>query len=64
MIFETWSSNELLCFFMVFLRISTLIMLLPIFGDKTVPGTVKVLLSVTLAAVLFPILRGSGVINI
>ena len=49
---------------MVLMRISTLIMLLPIFGDKIVPATVKVLLSLTFSAVLFPILKQNGSIHI
>lgn len=64
MAFESWSTAELLSFFMVFIRISTLIMLLPIFGDKIVPGPVKILLSLTFSAVLFPILKKNGVIHV
>ncbi len=64
MVFETWSTAELLSFFMVVMRVSTLMMLLPIFGDKTVPATVKVLLSLTFSAVLFPILKSNGTIQI
>ena len=41
-----------------------MMMLLPIFGDKTVPPTVKVILSLTFSAVLFPILRSNGVIHV
>jgi len=62
--FLNWSTAELLCFFMVLVRIGTLLMLLPIFGDKSVPGTVKILLSLSFATVLFPILRSNGVIDI
>jgi len=64
MIFSSWSVEELLSFFMVLMRIGVLIALLPIFGDKVVPPTVKVLLSITFAAVLFPILREGGAIRI
>ncbi len=64
MIFESWSAEELLSFFMVLMRISTLIMLLPVFGDKIVPATVKVFLSLTFAAVLFPVLKANGAIHI
>jgi flagellar biosynthetic protein FliR len=62
--FATWSTAELLCFFMVLVRISTLMALLPIFGDKAIPATVKVLLSLSFSAVLFPILRSNGVLDI
>ncbi len=64
MVFTNWSPNELLSFFMVLIRISTLIILLPIFGDKAVPGTIKIILSLTVSAVLFPILRENGSIHI
>ena len=64
MIFTQWSVDELLCFFMVLMRISTMMMLLPVFGDKAVPQTVKVLLSVSFAAVLFPILKANGVVSV
>ena len=64
MVFTQWSVEELLSFFMVLMRISTLMMLLPIFGDKTVPPTVKIILSLTFSAVLFPILKSNGVIHL
>ena len=49
---------------MVLMRISTMLMLLPIFGDKVVPPMVKVILSLTFSAVLFPILKENGVIHV
>jgi flagellar biosynthesis protein FliR len=64
MVFESWSTSEMLSFFMVLIRISTLMMLLPVFGDKVVPGTVKILLSLTFSAVMFPVLRSSGFIHV
>ncbi len=64
MTFTEWSPAELLSFFMVMIRVSTLIMILPIFGDKVIPATVKVLLSLTVSAVLFPILKESGAVRV
>jgi flagellar biosynthetic protein FliR len=64
MVFESWSPSELLSFFMVLIRISTLIMLLPLFGDKVIPANVKILLALTFSAVIFPVLRSGGVIRI
>jgi len=64
MVFENWSTEELLSFFMVLMRVSTLLMLMPIFGDKTVPANVKILLSLTFSAVLFPILKANGAIHV
>lgn len=62
--FESWTTNELLCFFMVLIRVSVLLTLLPIFGDKSIPATVKILLSLCFSAVLFPILKSNGVLDI
>jgi flagellar biosynthetic protein FliR len=64
MIFESWSQSELLAFFMVLMRVVTLVMLVPIFGDKVVPGTVKVLLSLTFSAVIFPMLKANGFVRL
>jgi flagellar biosynthetic protein FliR len=64
MVFESWSTSELLSFFMVLVRVSTLLVVFPIFGDRVVPAPVKIILSITFSAILFPILRSSGVIDI
>ncbi|MBS1958664.1 MAG: flagellar biosynthetic protein FliR [Bdellovibrionales bacterium] len=64
MVFTTWSADELLSFFMVLVRVSTLLILFPMFGDKAVPATVKIFLSVCFSAILFPILRSNGVIDV
>jgi len=64
MVFGNWSPEELLCFFMVLIRLSTLMVVLPVFGDKTVPAPVKILLSITFSAVLFPILKSNGSVRV
>jgi flagellar biosynthetic protein FliR len=64
MIFQTWSTEELLSFFMVFVRMSVLMALVPLFGDKVIPAPVKILLSLTFSVVLFPILRANGVVQV
>jgi flagellar biosynthetic protein FliR len=64
MVFEAWSSAELLSFFMVLIRVSTLLVIFPIFGDKAVPAPVKIMLSVCFSAILFPVLRSNGVIDV
>ncbi len=64
MVFETWSAPELLSFFLVLVRVSVLVSLLPVFGDKVVPAPVKILLSLTFSAVLFPVLRSSGSVRV
>lgn len=62
--FTTWSTAELMTFFLVLVRISVLLVLLPIFGDKMVPTPVKILLSLALSIILFPILKDSGVVRV
>lgn len=64
MIFTDWSPAELLSFFMVLVRVSTLLILFPVFGDKAVPAPVKILLSIAFSAILFPLLRSNGVIDV
>jgi len=64
MVFESWSNSELLSFFLVLVRVSTLIVLLPVFGDKVIPVNVKILLSLTFSAVVFPVLKASGYISV
>jgi flagellar biosynthetic protein FliR len=64
MVFANWSAEELLCFFMVLMRMSTMMALLPIFGDRTVPAPIKIILSVTFSAILFPILKANGAIKV
>jgi len=64
MVFTEWSTNELLTFFMVLVRMSVLLAVLPFFGDKIIPGPVKILLSIAMSVVFFPILRENGSIHI
>lgn len=49
-----FSPEELFCFFAVLVRVSVMITVLPIFGDKTIPAPVKVLLSLAVTFVLYP----------
>jgi len=55
-----FSNEELLCFFAVLVRYSVLISLMPITGDRVVPGPVKILLSLAISFVLFPALLQQG----
>jgi flagellar biosynthetic protein FliR len=55
-----FSPTELLTFFAILVRISTLMAVMPFFGDKGVPGSVKVLLSLALSIMLFPTLIARG----
>ena len=58
--------NELqvIAFFASLVRVSTLLMLLPIFGDNAVPPMVKVFLSFTLNLVIFPVAQSLGLSNV
>lgn len=49
-----YSLNEIVAFALVLLRVSGLIVTMPIIGNATVPASVKVLLSLSLTLVLFP----------
>jgi flagellar biosynthetic protein FliR len=58
-----WTQNEFLTFFIVLVRTSVLFAILPLFGDRIVPATVKVMLSVAVSMILYPILVGTGQVN-
>lgn len=55
-----FNQEELLCFFVVLVRYSVLIAVMPFTGDVQVPATVKVLLSLAISIALFPMLLGGG----
>ena len=55
-----WNEAQIFAFFFVWIRVSSLLLFVPVFGDKAVPSTVKALLSVAVAWVCFPILWASG----
>lgn len=57
-----WNEQQIFTFFFVFTRVASILLFLPIFGDRTVPSTVKVLFSVALAWVCFPILWNRGAV--
>jgi flagellar biosynthetic protein FliR len=55
---------ELLTFFALLVRVSVLIALAPIFGDRMVPAPLKILLSLSMCIILFPILTQRGVLKV
>src|ERR1017187_732438 len=57
--FEVYKFNEseILLFVLALVRISSMIVVMPIFGYKQVPNTVKILLSLVMAMVIFPSAR-------
>lgn len=55
--------EEILTFFAVFTRFTVLIALIPFFGDKIVPGPVKILFSLCFTLILYPTLVKIGFIK-
>lgn len=62
--FMTWTSAELITFFLVLTRTSVILSLVPIYGDKVVPTQLKILFSIALSGILFPLLKDAGVIHV
>lgn len=58
-----FSPEELFSFFAVLVRVSVLLALIPIFGDKVIPAPVKVLLSLAVTLAIFPGLIKQGVVR-
>lgn len=55
--------DDLLSYFAVLLRFATFMAVFPLLGDAQVPGPVKVLLSVILATIVYPVLVQSGALK-
>ncbi|MGE0615480.1 MAG: flagellar biosynthetic protein FliR [Bacteriovoracia bacterium] len=55
-----FDQNEIMTFFAVLVRFSVIIATLPFLGDKSVPAPAKILLSVAITLVVYPILVSSG----
>jgi flagellar biosynthesis protein FliR len=58
-----WNQEEIFSFFMVLLRFSVLMAVLPFVGDRFVPVPVKILLPVAISFCVFPALLANGVIH-
>ncbi len=56
--------DEVVSFFVVLVRFSVLLSVLPFFGDKMVPMPIRVLLSLSISIVLFPVLVAGKYIHI
>jgi len=58
-VFEVYRFGEveIITFALILVRISSMLVTMPIVGTRTVPNQVKILLSVSIAFVLFPFLR-------
>lgn len=51
--------NEAFAFFMVFVRFSALVFLMPALGDKSIPMRVRLMTGLALSLALFPVVRDS-----
>jgi len=54
--------NELFTFFIVLIRISTALILFPIFGEKNIPTMAKILLSLSISIAVYPGLVSQGLV--
>ncbi len=55
-----WDETQIFAFFFAFIRVGSLLIFIPLYGDRAVPTQVKALLAVALAWVLFPFLWADG----
>ncbi|MBS1960985.1 MAG: flagellar biosynthetic protein FliR [Bdellovibrionales bacterium] len=58
-----FSPEEIYTFFAVLIRVSVLIAVLPVFGDKLIPAPVKILLSLAITLAIFPGLLKQGFVR-
>lgn len=55
-----WNELQIYSFFFVLVRVTSLLVFLPIFGDRTIPPLVKIFFGVTLSSVVFPFVYAAG----
>ncbi len=60
MSFVQWNISQILAYFFIFMRVSSMILFFPILGDKLVPVQVKILMSFALSWICFSVLWGGG----
>ncbi|MGE4234015.1 MAG: flagellar biosynthetic protein FliR [Bacteriovoracia bacterium] len=58
--FFEWDEIKIFTFFFTLIRTGSLLLFVPILGDKNVPATVKILLSVAIAFILYPMVWATG----
>jgi flagellar biosynthesis protein FliR len=56
-----FNETEIVAFFASLVRVSFLLMLLPIFGDNAIPPVVKVFLSFTVNLIVYPVAASMGI---
>lgn len=55
-----WNEAQIYSFFFTLVRVTSLMVFLPIFGDRVVPNTVKVLFGLAFAFIAFPLIWAQG----
>lgn len=55
-----WPESQYVAFFFVLVRVSTIVFLMPILGDRAVPAVVKIFFSLSLSIVIFPMLQAAN----
>ena len=60
---SNFTQEDFLTFFAVLVRISVLIAVFPVFGDRLVPPPIKVLLSLAITTAIYPVLVGMGQVS-
>lgn len=58
-----FSPEEIYSFFAVLVRVSVLVAILPVFGDKMIPAPVKILLSLAISLAIYPGLTKQGFVR-
>jgi flagellar biosynthetic protein FliR len=56
-----FNETEIVAFFASMVRVSFLLMLLPIFGDNAIPGIVKIFLTFTINLIVYPVAASHGI---
>ncbi|MEW6056951.1 MAG: flagellar biosynthetic protein FliR [Bdellovibrionota bacterium] len=59
--FLRWNEIQVLTFFFVLVRVSSMLAFLPLLGDRTIPANIKILFGLALSFVVFPLLWSGGV---
>mgnify|MGYP001182304889 CR=1 FL=1 len=59
--FSQFPEGQIIAFALIFLRVISFVIAMPVLGSGNVPAPVKVLLSLTLAVVIFPVLKFQNV---
>lgn len=56
-----WNETQIFSFFFVLVRVSSMLLFLPIFGDRSIPPSVKILFGLAFSCVAYPIAMARGI---